>query len=238
MNTQLCYTCKGRFPRENFNNSYAKQCEKCKNSLEKRCTMCNITKSQEEFPLMSGYRNSYCRMCRQQVDKEYRNRDEVKEKRRNRDKNYYKTFSDEKKEILRSRHRDWLKNNQQKSKDYSKDYRDNKGPALLVMRSNQSAKKKGSPFYINLKDWDFILKLFDYKCAASEDHIIDDNNSITLDHVNPMINNVEKNHSAWNIQPLCLRCNLKKGMKEIDFRDEEQIREIRKNCAEFRLVKR
>lgn len=181
---------------------------------------------------MSGYRrNSYCRQCRAKKDREYNARPEVKAARRARDRKKYSRLSKEAKE-KKLGHKKWLSENSERVKEYQKQYIESNKLKLLILRSNQKAKSLGSDKSITMMEWEYVLSLFNYKCAASEEHVIDNDNPITVDHVSPLADDPVKNQSIWNIQPLCLRCNLVKSRRKIDFRTNEQIRKIRENCPQ------
>ena len=51
-------------------------------------------------------------------------------------------------------------------------------------------------------------------------------NSLMPDHIVSLYQG--GNNGIMNIQPLCLKCNLKKGRRSVDFRTEEFIAELRR----------
>lgn len=233
MTQQKCYTCKTWLDRDQFKSRRGKQCHSCASATHKRCKICEETKPIDDFLLMSyGYRHTYCRKCRVTLDREYSQRPDVREKRRLKDRQRYKTFSDDKKERMREYHTSWRKANSENIKDYDKRYKLENKTKLLILRSNQKAKGLGSTQKVTMADWGYIVSLFNDRCAASPDHLIDENNPLTVDHVIPLADSPTDNHSAWNIQPLCLRCNLVKSRRSIDFRTDEQVRRIKENCSE------
>lgn len=232
MKQRLCYTCKEKKDCSEFREARSKQCKFCADAKEKRCTSCLSVKSIEDFPIMSGYRNSYCRECRAKKDREYRARPEVKAATRDKQRERYRGLSKEAKEKQSRYHKNWLSENSELVKEYNRQYRESKKVSLLILRSNQKAKSLGADRSITMKDWEYVLSLFNYKCAASKGHVIDSDNPITVDHVSPLSYDPVKNHSIWNIQPLCLRCNLIKSRRKVDFRTDEQIKKIRENCSE------
>lgn len=70
---------------------------------------------------------------------------------------------------------------------------------------------------LTVKQWIEIKERFENSCAAcgSEERL-------SLDHIVPIILGGE--HTASNVQPLCMRCNCSKGKKIIDYRESGMLR--------------
>lgn len=97
----------------------------------KKCTKCGLAKPLEDYNKGNGKHNrkSECRVCTKKRAKEYKQRPEVKEKRRDYQKSYRESLSSERKTDLYLRRKDkvneWLKNNPEfvrakRKKDYTR----------------------------------------------------------------------------------------------------------------------
>jgi 5-methylcytosine-specific restriction endonuclease McrA len=74
----------------------------------------------------------------------------------------------------------------------------------MIRESSGSTKTFSKQF--TLKDWDEIMRMFEYKCA-----ICGCNEKLTIDHIIPLSKGGE--HNKKNIQPLCHSCNSRKKDK-------------------------
>lgn len=191
----------------------------------KKCPMCKIEKSYSDYHKASKTKDGvqgHCKECKKILSKKYeKNRD--KEKR----KEYGKKQWEKRKnnaEYLK-KHKQWVEDNKEYIKKKSKDYRESKGVLLVYLRSNQKAKNNGYFGKITMKEWESVLKQTNYMCIACEEELAN-----TVDHVIPL--SCGGTNTYDNIQPMCIRCNLKKGKRVVDFRTREFIETVKKECSE------
>lgn len=177
--------------------------------MNKACSCCKRVLPLECFNKCSTGkfgRQGYCAECSSIKNKEYQKRrkprPEYNKKRYQllKDRKEYKEYQD-----------NYRKVNQDKLRQQAKQYRADHRIELLTARSNQKCREKGIPGLLIMSQWAMMLEYVDYRCIACG---CDKNMSI--DHVVPVslygLNVID------NIQPLCLRCNLKKGARVVDFR--------------------
>jgi len=183
-----------------------------------------IEKDISEFKYKTGDRvYGYCKDCRIVRNRNY------DRKRQNTDREKLNRLISSRKRDQRDASRRWRENNP----DYAerqRQYRENNKLKLLVGRSNQRARLQNYNGLLRAKDWEFILSLFNYRCAVDETHEITSNNPMTIDHVVPLKNGGY--NCVHNIQPLCLRCNMKKGKREVDFRTPDIVGSINEEYPE------
>jgi 5-methylcytosine-specific restriction endonuclease McrA len=191
----------------------------------KKCSRCKLEKDLSEFHNASNCKDgkqSQCKMCKSEMSKFYDSR-RSKEKRKEYAKNewqakknnpYYKAYREK-----------WLQENKEVVAQKAKEYREKNKISLLTNRSNQRAKKLGVTGKITMQQWQFVLELTNFMCIACEESIAD-----SIDHVVSFHNG--GTNTCENIQPMCLRCNLKKGTKDIDFRITGFAESIREKCGE------
>ena len=186
-------------------------------------------KDMSEFRYKTGDKiYGYCKPCRLVRNRKY-------------DQNRRNTDAEKIRRIMSSRRRDqreaskrWRDNNPDYAEKQRR-YRENNKLKFLVGRSNQRARKQKYSGLLRSKDWEFILSLFDYKCAADKTHEITKDNPITVDHVVPLKDGGL--NCIHNIQPLCLRCNMKKGKREVDFRTTDIVGSINEEYPECSVAK-
>lgn len=186
----------------------------------KRCSRCKKEKSLEYFHKCSSGTQGvqgYCKDCQRESGRTYDSKRYTKEKGQ---REWQKRKNDPK---YHARRKEWLELNQEdQSKKARERYLSNRD-RYTAYRANDSASKKNVEGRIDPKEWLFIIGLINGKCLACGEPPED---LITLDHVIPMakggLNKIE------NVQPLCLRCNLKKGTRSVDFRNKEFIESVKK----------
>lgn len=187
----------------------------------KICPMCKIKKPLNEFHKASNTKDGaqgHCKECKKILNKKYeKNRDAETRKK------YYKNEWQKKKNNPNyiKQHKEWLDKNSDHVKKKAKEYRETNKTLLLISRSNQKSKKKGYSGVLSMKEWEFILNLTKFMCIACEENKAD-----SIDHVLPLSNG--GTNTVDNIQPMCLKCNLKKGARHVDFRSREFIEQIKK----------
>lgn len=86
----------------------------------------------------------------------------------------------------------------------------------LVYAAWRRARTRNAEGDFSYAEWRAILEWHDNRCVACGQE-----GKLTKDHIKPLSRG--GSNYIWNIQPLCLPCNLKKHTKEIDYRSEEDI---------------
>lgn len=220
-----CRACGQRLPIGQYKNSYSKLCFNCVQHrlIEKPCSQCKKTLPLESFAKSGSGHQGYCKTCQTKNGPKYAaSRDPEKLKAKS------KREWDQRKNdpIYHAKQREWRTKNQDKIKAGQKEWYEKNKQYRHSFTNNTRAKSLGVPGYVRFEDWKFVINLADSKCLACEEYT----EYFVMDHVVPMtsggLNLIE------NVQPLCARCNLKKGSKvDLDFRNREFIEAIRKNCT-------
>jgi 5-methylcytosine-specific restriction endonuclease McrA len=161
----------------------------------KTCSHCKKTKPCSEFPpnrsRKDGYNHS-CRACSREANTKYR-------------VSY--------KEKLRKSASDWYYANIDRAKQSRNKYRRSEHGKLTrrIKARNRYALKKHNGGLFTKLEWISLCNKYENKCLACGS-----SDKLTIDHIVPItlggINSIE------NIQPLCMSCNHKKGVKSIDYR--------------------
>lgn len=221
-----CMHCNKKLDISNFENSFSKKCFDCKerSKVEKKCSYCHEVKSVDEFAYSkTQYRQGYCKVCQAKLSPMYEERRTRESKRVSHRRLYEKRKNDEKYKLYMQEYRE---QNKERIKELNKEWHKKNKSYTLASRNNNRSKNKGVPGYIKSRDWKFMLNLVGGLCIGCDEAC----DELTLDHV------ISFNHGGLNVienvQPLCLRCNIKKGTKSgLDFRTEEFNRAIRENCT-------
>lgn len=182
----------------------------------KTCPMCKITKEFSEFHRSSKAPDGcqgHCKECKRVLGRGYEKTRSKETRHKYGQSEWLKRKNDP--EYL-DRHREWMELNSERVKETAKRYREKNKIALLYTRSNQRCKEKGAMGTLTMKDWEDVLMLTNYMCIACEE-----NSANSIDHVVPISRG--GSNTKENIQPMCLRCNLKKGSRIVDFRNPEFI---------------
>lgn len=87
---------------------------------------------------------------------------------------------------------------------------------FMVYSAIRRARKKGAEGEFTHEEWEAVVAWHDSTCLACGAK-----GTMTKDHIKPLSKG--GSNYIWNIQPLCLTCNLKKHSKEIDYRSSEDI---------------
>lgn len=145
--------------------------------------------------------------------KEYNNREDVKSRKSAWAKAHRPILTDKQKEDARRRASIWAKEHPERANDRSRKWA-KAHPEYGVMKSHKRrAMLSGSGVY-KVSEWRALKKFYDFTCldcGRREPEI-----KLTVDHVVPVSKGGA--NTIDNIQPLCLSCNDKKGIKVIDFR--------------------
>lgn len=190
--------------------------------------MCQKTKPYSEYHKMSSSKDGvqgHCKECKRILGKKYEKTRSREKKAEYARKEWLRKKHDPK---YQQQHKKWLKENAEYVKQKAKEYREEKGVLLLYTRSNRSAKRRGHEGRLRMHEWNAALEQTDFMCIACEETLAD-----SIDHVVPL--SLGGTNTYDNIQPMCIRCNLKKGTRVVDFRDSEFVERVRQKCQESRL---
>jgi 5-methylcytosine-specific restriction endonuclease McrA len=212
----------------------------------KTCKKCGESKSWGRFSVIleSGNLRGTCKDCRRPSDEEEARRGRkkwlkhgarIKECR----KLQRQTWSEEQKQLQRERERqsavrcaervaryqqEYKKNHAAELKAKDKQYRQRTTVAIRarnIRRRTQQANTGGS---YSPSEWRGLCALFDNRCLACNEV-----KPLTVDHVVPVV--LGGSSDIINLQPLCLQCNIRKGVRIIDYRSGLQDRGRSANLA-------
>jgi 5-methylcytosine-specific restriction endonuclease McrA len=194
-----------------------------------RCSRCKSSKDSSEFypdpyHVQTGFA-SYCKECSKKVARASYAKNKIA---RRAQKTKYHRENAETERLTRVR---YVAKNPEKIRNFQCQYRsapatrkiyldsikrwNRKNPVKLkAYRKSADHKrrmwKKGGSF--TASEWLALCNLYGNRCLGCGDCC-----SLTADHVVPL--KLGGRNTIDNIQPLCLRCNVKKGIKIIDFRN-------------------
>ena len=158
----------------------------------------------------------YCKTCKKSLNHKYDAKRSAKKSIYN--KNRWGKIKDNPQRI--AYHKKWLEDNKDHVSEKAKEYYQKNKQYVLVYNSNERAKKIGLSEMMSQSEWKFVVELADYKCLSCEL-----SEYLSLDHVVPLSKGGENN--ILNVQPLCLRCHMKKGVRVVDFRNSEFIERVK-----------
>jgi 5-methylcytosine-specific restriction endonuclease McrA len=184
----------------------------------KRCNKCGISKDESEFYTDSSRADGLtyrCKACIKAAGAKYvaKHRGE----RRAYSKRYYAEHSDERKEYMTTydaKHRDEHKAYMAK---YYIEHPDRAKTAWIKRR----ALIAGSEGSFTIEEWLDLLEKYNYMCLCCSR----DDAELTIDHVVPL--SLGGSNDISNIQPLCLTCNLSKGVRTVDYRLNYPVEETK-----------
>lgn len=182
--------------------------------------MCQLVKPYSDFHKASKAPDGlqgHCKECKKILGRKYEKTRSREKKREYQKKDWLRKKVDP---AYQAYHKRWLEENAEHVKQKAKEYRKSKGPLLLYTRSNQSASKRGYPGKLTMCEWEAALKQTNFLCIACKE-----NKANSIDHVVPLSRYGTNTYD--NIQPMCIRCNLKKGSRVVDFRDSGFVEAIR-----------
>lgn len=189
----------------------------------KLCPMCKINKPYSEYHKSSATKDGvqgHCKECKKILGKRYEKTRSKEKKREYARKEWLRKKNDPN---YLEKHRQWIENNKEYVRDKAKEYRKNKGVLLLYTRSNQRASRAGYEGRLKMYEWEAVLNQTRFLCIACEEKPAD-----SIDHVIPL--SCGGTNTYDNIQPMCIRCNLKKGSRSVDFRNSEFIKAVEEAC--------
>lgn len=199
------------------------------NIPSKKCNKCGQKKAINNFSkhrdCTFGVRN-ICKACQSLEGKEYNKTHREQKKQwmaqnkesvnKSRDKwivnnpNYQR--SEEYKRNQREKAKKWRENNSERFKNFFRARRQNEPDKINVYAENRRAKKLLSGGKITVKEWRDLKEKYGNKCLSCG------NPKVTMDHIVPLA--LFGENTINNIQPLCGKCNLAKGIKVIDYRPD------------------
>jgi 5-methylcytosine-specific restriction endonuclease McrA len=107
----------------------------------------------------------------------------------------------------------YKESHQDEIREYNQEYsaREDVKIGRAVRERKRQARKNGAEYPLTVKEWLWILEICGYTCLRCGAVA-----NITQDHMIPLSRG--GNHSADNVQPLCLSCNSSKYDTAIDYR--------------------
>lgn len=202
------------------------------------CAKCQQEKPYSDFYKGKKYKDGYqswCKQCKRDrkrelgTDKQYfeKNREYVRKVQRE----YYKKnkeriikrvkeYQGQHVVAVKGYKQKYADNNKDKKAAYRKLYRSTAKGKLrntqYTLRRKREISRTPENIRLTIKQWEFILSLFDNKCACCFAET-----KLTIDHIMP----ISKGglDIITNVQPLCPSCNSKKHAKYIDYRPAEFI---------------
>lgn len=113
--------------------------------------------------------------------------------------------------------RNWAKNNRKKVNEIYERWRRTHLEVSREKARKRRAFKKGNGGDLSLRDWQEILETYGNICLCCSKRAEETpEGKLTQDHIIPLSKGGM--HTKNNIQPLCLTCNVVKGIKIIDYR--------------------
>ena len=133
-------------------------------------------------------------------------------------KAYLQDYYKKHKEDARIKGAEWNKRNHEKKLEIQRKYRESHKDEIRKNGRERMALIRSGDF--TKEEWEDIKKKFDYRCACcgtKEPEI-----KLETDHIVP-ISKGGKNIKE-NIQPLCRKCNTKKNVKIVDYRQHQEVK--------------
>ena len=187
--------------------------------MEKICTKCGIFKDISLFSKGNGRfkKQSHCKECKKKwTDENKEHLIEYKKKYHidNKEKHNKKSFDTYWKNRVPFKFMTKEEASKRQKEMQHRWYETNKEMCLeraVVLTRNRRSKIKNNGGSFTLKEWKNLCNKWKDTCLSCGRI-----GKLSIDHVIPVSKG--GNNSIWNIQPLCMPCNSKKGTKIIDFR--------------------
>lgn len=196
----------------------------------KRCSTCKEYKPLDDFAnnrAMKDGKQNCCRECHKSHVDRYMSKPGKRQEHRDRGKEYYQ----ENKERIIPRRREYdkerwhndteyrKKKNQQSNERYKTNrtgYRTRRHiQGMIGLPTHQKKILTGKYEPYTHEDWLSLISKYGNKCLCCNEE-----KELRPDHVIPISKGGD--HNIENIQPLCLHCNLVKGVKDTDYRPDKQ----------------
>ncbi len=131
-------------------------------------------------------------------------------------KTYYKEYNAKNKDEQKKRWLNWYANNTKKRSAYNKEYSKTHPEGNHKRHRARYARVNGVVGnHFTDAQFEELCNVYENKCLCCGRTDVE----LTADHVVPITLGVPYSDQIENIQPLCLSCNSKKGVRAIDYRD-------------------
>jgi len=103
--------------------------------------------------------------------------------------------------------RRWVRENRDKINKWHRRWREKNPERVRIYEQARRAREYASEGTFTLREWKLLKVIYGYRCPVcgeSEPEI-----KLTVDHIIPLIKH--GSNFIENIQPLCLKCNIRKG---------------------------
>lgn len=108
----------------------------------------------------------------------------------------------------------WHIINRERCRIYSKNWESDHPGRGIINSHKRRARIAGNGGHFTIMEWEHIKGQFNYQCPSCGEK--EPNIKLTIDHIIPISKG--GNNYIKNIQPLCLKCNLKKRTQVINFK--------------------
>ena len=180
----------------------------------KQCSKCKEWKDESRFsPDESNSDGLYssCKECKAQSRKIWYQNNKAKSKA------YTYQYREEKPEIVKRINDKYLTNNRVEVRQRNKKWRERNIDIFRACQARRRGREYSATGFYTASEWRNLCVSYDNTCLCCGTHADDTpEKKLSRDHVIPLSKGGSNNIS--NIQPLCLKCNLKKGDKATDYR--------------------
>ena len=167
-------------------------------SKNKNVYLCNCHKEYRK-----KWRNEYPEKYKAQVERR-------RVKRRESGDPYYHKHKEEIKERRRAKRAVDNEKDRERSRQWKLDHPEQVRERKAIDQNNRRARKNNGGKFTKA-EWSAMKNKYDNKCLCCKEE-----KPLTIDHVTPISRG--GTNAADNIQPLCLRCNVLKMTKTVDYR--------------------
>lgn len=207
---------------------------------QKACARCGETKAVAEFARLGSNRPPiYCKPCKAQHDREYRERHKGEISARRRDRRAaggaarQREYRERNKERTKQREREYRERNKARIQAWRRQVWAARGDELREKNRRYSksrpmenkarvhrrrAKKCGAGGSYTSAEWAALCQHFGNVCLSCG------SSELTVDHVIPLTKGGR--NDVANLQPLCQSCNRRKGQKDTDYRNAGKLRKF------------
>lgn len=195
--------------------------------LGKTCTKCGEWKLYEEFHKNKRTKDGFvprCKLCKAEYASQWYQQNKERQRELNRRwiaanterwRQYRQSWYFENKEHMREVNQRWRDKNVEQWRSFGKRWRDDnlqKARELERLKAHKRrALKRQSSGSFTREGWEALCLRYGGKCLCCGS-----SEALTIDHVVPLSKG--GTNDIQNIQPLCNSCNIRKGVKSIDYR--------------------
>lgn len=192
----------------------------------KKCSHCQQEKPLDQFwnnRATKDGKQHCCIPCTRENNQKYMDKPEKLAMQKEREKKYYQENKDRITPIRRKRDTERWRNDpeyrQKKNEQSNERYKTNRTgyrtsrriQGMIALPNHQKKRLTGKYEPYTYEQWLGLIEKYGTKCLRCGEE-----KELRPDHVIPICKGGD--HSIENIQPLCLRCNLVKGVKDTDYR--------------------